>query len=226
MFEWTDIGFVAAVADGATEGMLSEIWARILAAHAREMFLEGGGSSRLLSTATNIWQRFKRAKASAGKPLTRLPAWLEEPSVAQGAFSTIAAINLRLNRTWRAVMVGDSCIFQIRGDILQRHGPMGSSAEFAKRPYLLCSEQGPSQKLIDETQTLDGEWGDEDVFLLMSDALACWCLHQHEKGDNPWLPLLNLGIEEGGESFEAIVARWREEGMRNDDVTLVRLFTS
>jgi hypothetical protein len=221
--EWQQPDFMAAVADGATESMLSDIWARILVSRVSHLFSDGGLPS-LINLSSSAWSRFKRRKASAGRSLTLLPAWLEEPGLEQGAFSTLVALRLAEDQTWRALAVGDSCLFHVRDNELLLQWPIQKSADFAKRPYLLCSEQGPSRQLDDNTRLISGQWSVDDHFFLMSDAIACWFERQYEKGEKPWLPLLNLGTDEAEGTFEELVAHRRQAGeMRNDDVTLIRV---
>ena len=214
---------LAAVADGASEGMFGELWSRILVFRAAHVFSDGG-AARLISKSAEAWRTYKRRMAHAGKPLTDLPAWLEEPGLEQGAFSTFAAINLAEDHTWTAVAVGDSCLFHVRANELLLQWPVQASADFAKRPYLLCSAQGPSPQLADNTHSVCGRWAVDDHFFLMSDALSCWFLRKCEQGEKPWVSLLDLGTDEAGGTFQDLVTRWREaEGMRNDDVTLIRV---
>ena len=221
--EWPSPALLAAVADGATEGMFGEIWSRVLASRVARAFPDCRLDD-LIGDSSRAWLRFKRRKASAGRALTRLPAWLEEPGLEQGAFSTFAAISLAEDHTWTSVAVGDSCLFQVRADELLIQWPVQASADFAKRPYLLCSAQGPSPQLDENTHSVCGRWAEGDTFFLMSDALACWFLRKCERGEKPWVSLLNLGTDEADGTFQDLVTRWREtEGMRNDDVTLIRV---
>jgi hypothetical protein len=69
-----------------------------------------------------------------------------------------------------------------------------------------------------------GRWEVGDHFFLMSDALACWFTRKCEQGARPWATLINLDTSEAGGTFEKLVSGWREnEGLRNDDVTLIRI---
>jgi serine/threonine protein phosphatase PrpC len=221
--EWPSASLIAGVADGATEGMFGEIWSRVIASRLEQIFPDCR-LDRLIEDSSRAWLRFKRFKARAGKSLTRLPAWLEEPGLEQGAFSTMVALSLAENHTWSAVAVGDSCLVHVRTDRLLLQWPVQTSADFAKRPYLLCSEQGPSQQLDDNTHSISNQWSEGDTFFIMSDALACWFIRKCEHGEKPWLPLLTLGANEAAGSFEDMVAQWRvADELRNDDVTLIRI---
>ena len=211
---------VAAVADGATEGILSEIWARIVVARSFQLF-PANDIEQLAATSGAAWRRYKQFKTRSGKSLTHLPAWLEEPSLAQGAFSTVAAIKFETDTTFKAVAVGDSCIFHVRENKLLHGWPLNTSSDFANRPYLIASEQTTETILRERVQSYVGTYTVGDTFFLMTDALSCWFLTRFEKGEKPWQPLST--VDQGG-SFEALIRDWREKGeMKNDDVTLIRV---
>ena len=61
-----------------------------------------------------------------------------------------------------------------------------------------------------------------DALYFASDALAAWLLRRAEKGEPVWEAIGPQGIRTE-KDFEALVAQAREEGTRNDDMTLVRL---
>ena len=161
--EYPDSGFIAAIADGATEGMLSEIWARIVVARASRLF-SPHDISNFATASSEAWARYKRRKENANRRLTLLPAWLEEPSLAQGAFSTIAAIRFTDGHTWTAAAVGDSCLFHVRDNKLLLCWPLDASADFAKRPYLLGSEQNNGSELGEYLRIASGRWVVGDHF--------------------------------------------------------------
>jgi len=59
------------------------------------------------------------------------------------------------------------------------------------------------------------------MLLLATDAMAAWLLKRHEEGRPLWKWLYRkLGTPE---SFVALVAYGRKNGLRNDDFTLVRV---
>jgi hypothetical protein len=59
-----------------------------------------------------------------------------------------------------------------------------------------------------------------DVLFFASDALAAWLLRRAERGEPAWDALETLRTQQ---DFEALVAQAREDGTRNDDMTLIRL---
>ena len=67
----------------------------------------------------------------------------------------------------------------------------------------------------------EGALRGEDVVLLTSDAVSAWLLRRDEEGRPAW----RLAAFELGEQlpFEALIDEARQDGMRNDDSTLVRI---
>lgn len=126
---------------------------------------------------------------------------------------------------WRALAIGDTCLFHVRGDELVDVGPLRKSDEFDSRPVLLAS-RGPQQLAGSDTHVrmLGGAWQSSDTFYLVTDALAKWMLQQHENGDAPWQMLLELGTDAEAVSFEQLVADLRSsKALHNDDTTLLRV---
>jgi len=60
------------------------------------------------------------------------------------------------------------------------------------------------------------------MLLLASDALSAWLLRREESGHPAWEATSPLGLADQGE-FEGLVAEARQDGARNDDMTLVRI---
>ncbi len=217
---------VTAVADGATEGLLSEIWSRILVARAGRIDFADVNGAKLLADSRNVWGRFKSRKQSGGRRLTKLPEWLEEPSLEIGAFATLIALELAADHTWTAYAVGDSCVFHVRDDALMLAWPLNKADDFSNRPYLISSEERDDESLKAHLIGVCGRWAQGDSFFLMSDALAAWFLTMTERDKKPWQALRDLGTDDAPGTFEDFTAMCRDkDGMRNDDVTLVRIDT-
>ena len=60
--------------------------------------------------------------------------------------------------------------------------PFSRSEEFNSRPRLVSSLDRQDESEI-EVQSLSGRWQRGDMFFLMTDALAAWCLRGVELGD-------------------------------------------
>ncbi len=119
---------------------------------------------------------------------------------------------------WEALALGDSCLFQTRGDQLVRSFPVSRSADFTSTPWLVGSRNEPRRR----GEVCQGEAWPKDRLWLMTDALAQWFLMQVEQGDKPWQiteSLLNR-------ADPALFADWIEQlrsnrQLRNDDVTMM-----
>ena len=77
------------------------------------------------------------------------------------------------------------------------------------------------ESLNERIQTGNGSLRDGDMLLLATDAVAAWLLKRHEEGRPLWKWLYRKLTTP--ESFAAMVAYGRKNGLRNDDFTLVRV---
>jgi hypothetical protein len=96
--------------------------------------------------------------------------------------------------------------------------PLQKSSQFTMSPYLIGSR---SEGDSDQIHTSQGSLRDGDMLLLATDALAAWLLKRHEEERPLWNWLYRK--LRTPESFAAIVAYGRKNGLRNDDCTLVRV---
>jgi hypothetical protein len=195
-----------AVADGASESAYAATWAKLLV----ESYVRKRGRwSTHLALTRRRWQ--ERC------PLTDLPWYLEE-KIDEGAFAAFLGVSFHGWDDWRAYAVGDTCLFHVRGDELQRSFPVRHSKEFGNRPNLLGS-RSPANGNETDCARMRARWFDKDVLLLATDALAEWFLRQAEAGGKPWQELLGVGSPR---HFADWVLRMRAaERLRNDDVTLL-----
>lgn len=200
-----------AVADGATESSFSGMWARQLV---RAYCKQGWTDSELpvrLPPLQQAWQAEVGQKA--------LP-WYAEEKARAGAFTTLCGLTLqdhvgaRGQGSWRALAVGDSCLFQVRQQRLVAGFPITDAAEFGNSPILFASRPGPNQAALQAVCSQSGFWQAGDEFLLMTDALAAWFLSQKA------IPASFPGAAE----FSGWIAELRQSrSLRNDDVTLLRV---
>ncbi|HEY6228129.1 MAG TPA: hypothetical protein VI282_13495 [Verrucomicrobiae bacterium] len=233
----TDDG-IFAIADGATESSFADRWARDLV----DSFVTkppevNGSSAGFPEWLVPMQQRWRQ-----GIDWENLP-WFAEEKAKVGAFATFLGLhiydpeNLRkaslLERAagffrkkeqpqlwkWKAVAVGDSCVFQIRDDQMIACFPISKADQFSSRPVLLCSNPANNTGVWPEIRFEQGDCKGDDLFVLATDAVAKWFLDQHELGGKPWDIL--TGVRSQME-FQDIVARLRsEKAMRNDDATVV-----
>jgi hypothetical protein len=194
----------AAVADGATESAFARTWARRLV---RGVVDGGATTADALRDAIPEWQAEWQAAAreqAADRP------WYVAAKAAEGAFAALLGLSLHADGRWRAVAVGDCCLFHVRDGKALRSWPLEAPAAFTNRPALVAStaQEGPSP------DAATGTWREDDRFLLATDAVAAWLMAE------------GLGAVEGlgPEAFRERVASARADGaLRNDDATLLVL---
>jgi hypothetical protein len=211
-----------AVADGASEASFAAVWARLLA----EGFVQAPGKPwKELDWLGPVRQRW-------AAEVDRLPLpWYAEAKREQGGFATLLGLALRAPQPepnpepgiWRALALGDSCLFQLRGIHLRKAWPLTRSADFGNQPRLCGSRPRANEPLDPEREQAFGKWRPGDRFLLMTDALAQWFLQATEQGNRPVLDVAHLLAQPDP---QAAFAGWVEErrerqGLRNDDVTLL-----
>lgn len=209
-----------AVADGASESSFTSLWARLL--------VEGFVHPVKAQDSQVNWLAPLRQRWAAEVDGLSLP-WYAEAKREQGAFATFLGLVFRRptmiggGGRWRALAVGDSCLFQVRKESLVKAFPVSRSEDFGNRPALLCSRPAANDRERQQQGQSQGRWRAGDRFFLMTDALAEWFLRQHETDGKPWQA---LDAVVGGSEPQAAFSAWVEElrlgeALRNDDVTLV-----
>jgi hypothetical protein len=216
-----------AVSDGATEGFQSGRWATYLV----EAFSHGQSLNvdRITRSARRRWSKWFQEYLEA-RAKSRPIQWWEEPGLERGAFASLIGLQLKANGaaeggSWEAVAVGDSCLFHVRDSALLQAFPMQESSAFTNRPLLIPTNAEYLDPERDEAIVrANGSCASDDTFYLTTDALAKWLLSRMEDQRPPWRLLRDLDTDAEVRPFDEWVQRLRmEEGLRNDDVTLVRI---
>ncbi len=213
-----------AIGDGATEASFSALWARLLV---REYGLGHLSPGSLMGRLPALQSRWRRSLGK--KPLP----WYAAEKLRQGAFSSLLGLTLeadtRLHGSrgcWRAMAIGDSCLFQVRREELIARFPLDRTDLFDNRPVLVSS--APTRNVdIDHALGVTGGWWEHgDEFYMMTDALACWFLKRWELLSNPHSVLNDVRTQA---NFETLVDQQRADStddgvpmLKNDDVTFMR----
>ena len=200
-----------AVADGASETSFAKQWAEMLV----DRFVHEPPAPAQLKE----WVAPMQA-SWAGSNQPKATAWYAEEKARGGAFSSLLGVALFPDR-WRALAIGDTCLFVVRAGKMQKAFPFGRAEQFNNSPILLSSVARANQGVWDEVRLDEGELCAKDMLFLMTDALAQWFLVESEMGRRPWAALAKTGTQE---EFLAFVNLLRAGGaLRNDDTTLVRV---
>lgn len=205
-----------AVADGASESSFAAQWAKLL--------VEGFIAARRRTTLNWLLPLHKRwADAVDHLELD----WFGEEKREQGAFATFLGMVIQKAQAtegrWRAVAVGDCCLFHVRKDTLLASFPVQRSTDFGNRPPLICSRAVAGKDGLAQAKRIVGKWEKGDRFFLMTDALAEWFLQRHEQERRPWDSLQRRLAEPNG-LLTAYIGQLRsQKELKNDDVTLLTI---
>lgn len=214
--------FRGAVADGATETSYSRQWAQLLVRGFVRNELAGPSAAEI-SVLQARWSKLLSRRLRLPQP------WYAEQKAMAGAFAALVAIEIREDELgdgrWVAFAVGDSCLVHIRNDEFYGALPLTKAADFDNRPCLLGST--PEHALSDSQFVhAAGNWQPDDTFYLMTDAISCWFFRQMESGGRPWDILRGLGTEDQPPFVEWIDSLRRSKALKNDDVTVLRVYVS
>ena len=237
-FAYSSSDGIFAIADGATESSYADRWARDLV----DSFVTKPPQVTGAKEPFPEWLAPMQQRWRQGRDWENLP-WFAEEKAMTGAFATFLGLTVfdpdHLRKAsfferatgflrkkeqptvwkWKAMAVGDSCVFQIRDDKLMNAFPILKAEDFNSRPVLLCSNPANNGGVWEEVRFMEGDCKPDDLFILATDAVAKWFLDQHQLGGKPWDIL--TGIRSQME-FQDMVARMRsEKAMRNDDATIL-----
>ena len=220
---------IFAVSDGTTTSFFSRVWARTLTRHFAENPDQPFSNwETWLRDAQEKWQAGvkERAEASDASFFTRNGFHAHKPAAA-----TLAALALgeasENGRSWRALVLGDSCIFFLRENGQPRVLNLETSAEFSsvvKTVESWWKDDSHRPILIESLPTgVESPIAEHDTVLIASDALSKWMLLRHERDLPVWGSVLALNDDS---EFVDLVAKARveaEDPLENDDVALAVL---
>ncbi len=225
--EFASAALRVAISDGSTEGALSGQWSQQLVRTFCR--LRTSRVTSILEAAQREWKLFLadylRDRAEH-KPLQ----WYEEPLLDQGAFASLLGLQISARETrhggrpWHSVAIGDSCLFQVRGEDLIATFPMQHSSDFTNRPLLVPSNPFLLEAALRGVKVESGYWHQGDSFYLATDALSAWFLSRVERGEMPWHVLRDFDTTDEVKPFPEWVSDLKRcHEVKNDDVTLLRI---
>ncbi|UUU19285.1 hypothetical protein [Streptomyces sp. DSM 40750] len=216
------------VADGSSGSAGSGWWARQLArdlcAAPGRAFQNARAFDDVAADATLRWPSYKRTLLEGVASSSRR-AWLAQVRINNGPATTVLGIRL-LPRPeddgppdclgegmWQVVSVGDSCMFQVRSDRV-----VESVAIKTRVPPVI---RASSTTTPPTPELREGHWRSDDVFYLMTDALARWWTRHADVGGRPWV-VLDTVCASRDDFPNWVQAQRAKRVLEDDDITLLR----
>lgn len=217
---WARRGKRFAFSDGATEGYRAKEFAQILTA----AFVQ----NPLFAEEIADWLEWLKAPIAEwfkGIDWANLP-WFAQAKAERGSTATLLGLGFG-DWIWQAVALGDLCLFHIRNLSVLKTFPLTSPDEFGFTPALVYTKTDRNQESLQSLKTARGDCEAGDCFLVATDALAAWLMTIIANGDVAETEsVLRFLSRLTWRQFAVLVKELRESGaMKNDDVTLARIFT-
>ncbi|GAB2551737.1 PP2C family serine/threonine-protein phosphatase [Nocardia heshunensis] len=195
-----------ALADGVSSSVCSGRWAELLVLAWVQQRVDPL-DLEVLAVLRDQWTRDAEIPG---------PAWFVMDALERGSAATFVAMEMLPDSRRVAVSaVGDACFFHIRAGRILQVGPVVDWRKFTSRTRAIHTDREPD---VEDIWRLTVSYDAGDVFVLASDALACWVLEHVDSLEG----LLNLTREP---EFETAFVRWveheRENGRLRDDDTTV-----
>ncbi|MGI8999477.1 MAG: protein phosphatase 2C domain-containing protein [Candidatus Limnocylindria bacterium] len=200
-----------AVSDGATASSFSREWSSAIAS----WYVHGKSDGSIAAGIKPIQHRWAQALEGRDWP------WYVAEKALQGAFATLVGLTIRSDRTWEAVAVGDSCLFQTR-DGRTTSFPLSKAEEFSSRPLLIGSRAEWNDKLDRWTRRASGTIRAGDELILATDAIAALLVARTVEDDE--IPAVTLHLHGSSAERRARLSALRRSGaLKNDDLSLLHI---
>jgi hypothetical protein len=214
----------AAVADGASTAFEAQSWVNLLVrrfVHDAGPSLETGAFGDWLAVVQKEWAQ---AEATS-EPAQSIYSIYDDDRAEEGSYGTFLGLELGgldgdgRSSWWRALSIGDTVLFHVRGNTLVGQSPAMRAGDFGRGPSLVHSS---GEWLRSDRAAIVVDSGgpllDGDVVLVATDAFAAWMVGRHEAGTPVW----DLAAGLDATHFRELVDALRASGeMVNDDVTLL-----
>ena len=208
-----------AVSDGMGATWQQKIWAQLLV----DEFINSEDWLPDIDTIKPLCSKWRKEVEAYIQHLkdTNAPEYLirmNKRSLLEGRSAGATFVGIRFNeKTWSGSVLGDSCLIEWNGHEAKFHTSQNRET-FDNFPDYFDSDVKKTGK--GAPKLIDGILADGDCLLLVSDPLSDFLLKNYNRG-HKWQYISQLLGISSHEEFETLVARWRKEGMHDDDTTLV-----
>lgn len=215
---------LAAIADGASTSFLAREWADLLVEsfckHNEELNTINRHWKEWLKPLQEQWRQYS-IKIRTDPNLPWYAKGSKEKNCGSATFVGLKLYptNQGKQKTWEALAIGDSCLFQIKANSDQPISfPIKKSEDF--HTVTDCFQSLPEYNFSEPIYT-SSVCDKDDIFFLATDALAEWIFKDLEKGGSQWRKLISITNQK---EFAEFIQHIRHEGLiKNDDTTLCRI---
>jgi len=213
-----------AIADGVSDSCFSKLWGEILTNFFvnsdYSLFSFEGSPDKLRYKILLPILKHSQEEWNKRIDWKNLP-WYVERKARMGAFATFLGVEIKKEKSWRwrAIAIGDSCLFQVSKGTITDVFPRYKSSDFGNEPFVLSSVFSFETLKNCKVEFKEGKI-DEGEIILATDAVAKWIIEQYEKGMHIWRKILFMKEDEMKIFFEDLI---QNRYIRNDDITFVRI---
>lgn len=204
-----------ALADGMSQSIFQKIWAQILVDNYTtiEQWEPTIGSVRELGPQ---WHEQVMAIIPSLMPAAQRRS---RNSLAMGMSAGSTFVGIRFNENkWEGRVLGDSCLIVVDKDNKIVKIETSQEGQFDSHPDYFDSN--PNKEGKGQPKIISGKLQQGCKLLLVSDPFSD-ILYDKQGSEKEKDLISELIAIESHETFETVVAKWREQGMHNDDSTLV-----
>ncbi|BCY18871.1 hypothetical protein hrd7_27200 [Leptolinea sp. HRD-7] len=210
-----------AVADGATQTSFSGLWASCLVRQCSQTRLSEYAFLEAVKKAQIEWQVLING--------LDLP-WHAMEKVRHGAFSALAWMEIQYDPlhpstayTWRALAVGDCCLFIAHNHSIYLSLPLQNPSEFNNSPVLIPSKIEKMDSIKGKIYTARGSLKRGDQLILATDAMASWIMRKTVTDLSEYQSMVRKIKDVNRDSdFSEWINSLRKNGeIRNDDTSVI-----
>jgi hypothetical protein len=226
-FQINEAGNCFAIADGASQSFYPNIWAeRLVNNFCQNPEINLKNWQTWLAPIQNEWLQEVQQRVTKAETDKR-PVWVTNKNrlnFREAATSTFIGLQFLDNQV-KVSIVGDSCLFILKGNELKQTYLLKSSKDFNDRPAYFASYPKNNEYVpsffdipLDSKKSQDCFY-----FILATDALSEYIFQCREQEKNIFNTLLKISSQGEFENFVAEVRNAENIRMKNDDVTLITL---
>lgn len=206
-----------AVSDGMSQSLFPKYWAEILAQQYtsdRDWFPSRENVAALAPQWREKVERRLEEMRNRG-----LSTWRTENMLADGMSAGATLVGVRSSGSrWECDVLGDSCLVVARDGKIENVLSSMDTTVFGNYPDYFDSDPAKTGKGV--VASFDGKWEIGLTLLLVSDPLAAYLSSVRGTGKEA-ICLKELLCVESADEFSILVDYWRQDGMHDDDTTMV-----